>query len=564
LVKQPNVRQRARRRVFCALVTLTLTFLGCGAADERVSGAGGSSVAEATQAISEPVGLSELDVYADSIVSSAIGGDPEARASLSDLLLGTAVLPKAAVRRALVRPSAERNARAQHFAQEVGSSDLRLRQSAIVALGVLGVRTEAEPALLAALDDSEPGIRLAALDAVEALARAGGLSGDAGPQLIRGLNAGTDSEGRARCAAALGDLAQTSPETLSSAVDALAAHLDSDDPTVQIECAAALGRIGGPASSAAISLAGQLGHRNDRVALAAAQALGSMTVPRADRAAVVEAYGAVLRAKPSPLLAKKIIPQLAALSVPSSQARSLLAEVQKSSDPLVRDLAAEASASAPSGDSIDRGVGSLAPSSGVPADPRSNTAWLDAVRVPLYGEATLSELWGALDHGVWVGPTESVSVGLSDLRGVELVGGHLGLVVVEEREGALRVSGLSGVEGENLWVRRSDLASQGLEYTAWSEFLLEPPTPLAFVGEGESPRLWSRPDRTSDSVELTGSHDIEPLEISGDWMRVRVTQPSTFCEGEDSSASAEASTSEAWIVWRDESGPRVWFAARGC
>ena len=55
---------------------------------------------------------------------------------------------------------------------------------------------------------------------------------------------------------------------------------------------------------------------------------------------------------------------------------------------------------------------------------------------------------------------------------------------------------------------------------------------------------------------------LERLEVRGDWMRVRVTRPSTYCVEE---ASVQPRVEEGWIRWRDgEMGPWVWYFTRGC
>ncbi len=54
---------------------------------------------------------------------------------------------------------------------------------------------------------------------------------------------------------------------------------------------------------------------------------------------------------------------------------------------------------------------------------------------------------------------------------------------------------------------------------------------------------------------------IQVLEIDGDWMRVSVQTPRTWCGDEDVDVSVE----EGWIKWRDEQkGPWIWWYTRGC
>ncbi|MEN8376059.1 MAG: hypothetical protein ABFS34_11475 [Gemmatimonadota bacterium] len=57
--------------------------------------------------------------------------------------------------------------------------------------------------------------------------------------------------------------------------------------------------------------------------------------------------------------------------------------------------------------------------------------------------------------------------------------------------------------------------------------------------------------------------DITVLELAGDWMRVSVQNPSTWCLGEDAPEGVEVA--EGWIKWRDdEKGPWIWWYTRGC
>ncbi|CAN5844190.1 hypothetical protein BH20GEM1_BH20GEM1_09960 [soil metagenome] len=56
--------------------------------------------------------------------------------------------------------------------------------------------------------------------------------------------------------------------------------------------------------------------------------------------------------------------------------------------------------------------------------------------------------------------------------------------------------------------------------------------------------------------------ELQPLEIRGDWMRVRANSPPVYCaEPPPTRGLAE----EGWIRWRDdETGPWVWWFTRGC
>ena len=56
--------------------------------------------------------------------------------------------------------------------------------------------------------------------------------------------------------------------------------------------------------------------------------------------------------------------------------------------------------------------------------------------------------------------------------------------------------------------------------------------------------------------------ELAPLEIRGDWMRVRATSPPLYCADPPPN---RALVEEGWIRWRDDAiGPWVWWYTRGC
>ncbi|HUF89852.1 MAG TPA: hypothetical protein VMR66_07715 [Gemmatimonadota bacterium] len=72
------------------------------------------------------------------------------------------------------------------------------------------------------------------------------------------------------------------------------------------------------------------------------------------------------------------------------------------------------------------------------------------------------------------------------------------------------------------------------------------------------------PDRALRSLIRGSDRDamLDPLEVRGDWMRVRLTRPSTYCVFEP---PPNVRVEEGWIRWRDgEMGPWVWTFTRGC
>ena len=84
--------------------------------------------------------------------------------------------------------------------------------------------------------------------------------------------------------------------------------------------------------------------------------------------------------------------------------------------------------------------------------------------------------------------------------------------------------------------------------------------------------LW--PMTTSESIrhlQELGLSDVELTphgyimyvqEVKGDWMRVRLDVPSSYCA---SKKDPEPRSWEGWIRYLDDDGhPLVWFYARGC
>lgn len=111
-----------------------------------------------------------------------------------------------------------------------------------------------------------------------------------------------------------------------------------------------------------------------------------------------------------------------------------------------------------------------------------------------------------------------------------------------------------------------DLGDDPVSVTTWEERLTsELISPLFFRDEvphilRAQPRADS--ERFRSVPASPAEYHLEPLEIRGDWMRVRVVQPSDYC-----TVPVDATTrrSEGWVRWRDDDiGPWLWYYTRGC
>jgi hypothetical protein len=118
------------------------------------------------------------------------------------------------------------------------------------------------------------------------------------------------------------------------------------------------------------------------------------------------------------------------------------------------------------------------------------------------------------------------------------------------------------------WVHRCHLenATPRLEYEPWEKFFaggnLSPlyfrswtPHALREAPSGSAPVVRRIPADPND-------YGIQPLEFKGDWARVRVSIPSTYCADPK---PRRAAVREGWIRWRSrERGPSIWYYTRGC
>lgn len=147
---------------------------------------------------------------------------------------------------------------------------------------------------------------------------------------------------------------------------------------------------------------------------------------------------------------------------------------------------------------------------------------------------------------------------------------ELGLPIDSLRPGGewVRVIyGFAGVEPKRGWVRRTEGQTQVM---IWAEALLSNGQPLFFAGPDKGVVFYDRPAGDRVALELvrgekpshsTFDYRLEPLEVEGRWMKVRVVTPDATCESD----SGETKESIVWIEYLDERGrPRVWYYARGC
>ena len=213
------------------------------------------------------------------------------------------------------------------------------------------------------------------------------------------------------------------------------------------------------------------------------------------------------------------------------------------------------------------GVGYLAPAPDGVND-LSGFEWLRNVIVPVYDGPDAPVVawlargwvarrraprwsWGEWTVGGWIG-TSSEGTALP--------------VLVLRDDGRLRFRYAPPTTGDDgtVWTHRSHLAvgDVTLAVTRWEDHFLHQDVPTYFRGLGRHPLRGARGDTSAVLAWLEGrvgtvpEYSVAPLEIDGDWMRVRVQWPGQWC------GTAPQRTAEGWIRWRrPDTGPMV--AIRG-
>lgn len=92
-------------------------------------------------------------------------------------------------------------------------------------------------------------------------------------------------------------------------------------------------------------------------------------------------------------------------------------------------------------------------------------------------------------------------------------------------------------------------------------FFLRGEQSIVFFDRLDGERLQLELERSSIGSDPAFDYRLEPLEVDGRWMRVRVVTPNVPC----SPVQVEPRERVVWIEYLDERGrPRVWYATRGC
>ncbi|HEY9888256.1 MAG TPA: hypothetical protein V6D02_07625 [Candidatus Obscuribacterales bacterium] len=217
----------------------------------------------------------------------------------------------------------------------------------------------------------------------------------------------------------------------------------------------------------------------------------------------------------------------------------------------------------------DLGVGHLRPrdlsfldAADWPDSPYLGANWLQAAAVPIYIEPNGIH-WGWLMSG-WLIPNGQPAIALGTDATFSMLHTYYALYsfpVTQMREDGwfqfqYTSAGSAWAHVDHLNLGRIDLTVE-----TWEERFLAVGW-VEFRRHGLSQPLREAPDDAGNSiVNLIGPNSIiEPLAFTGDWMQVRVTQPTDGCI-----SLPGAATQEGWMRWRNaENQSLVWYPPQGC
>jgi hypothetical protein len=209
----------------------------------------------------------------------------------------------------------------------------------------------------------------------------------------------------------------------------------------------------------------------------------------------------------------------------------------------------------------DIGVGHLRPSASDTPEELSGASWLRGVVLPIYPSPE-NDHWGWLING-WLIPNGAEPLAIGRDAAFSMVQTEPGIYTFPVLE--IRPDGWFSFQYTSAgvaWAHTShlDLGTTPLTLETW-EASMQDAVQLQFRRPGLSQPMRLAPSGTAPLQALVGPNSImKPLEIEGDWLRVRVIQPARGC-----TPLPGASTAEGWVRWRNEADmPLVWFSASGC
>lgn len=200
--------------------------------------------------------------------------------------------------------------------------------------------------------------------------------------------------------------------------------------------------------------------------------------------------------------------------------------------------------------------------------------WHQAIRLPLYAGPNGKQV-GWLANGWRIALSNGgTTIEPLDTHGMIETGyetpSFIALQVQDDGWMQIRVDVEKEGHDGTAWLHRCHLMAgdNPLVFEPWGQrFMVSEVAGALFFRDRDRHILRSGPGAAHARVgaapeQLADNYHLEPVEVDGPWMRVRVKEPSDFC-GEP--AAGDAPPAEGWIQWwSEEQGPWVWYHTRGC
>ncbi|MEO1068008.1 MAG: hypothetical protein AAFW95_02665, partial [Cyanobacteria bacterium J06638_6] len=194
-------------------------------------------------------------------------------------------------------------------------------------------------------------------------------------------------------------------------------------------------------------------------------------------------------------------------------------------------------------------------------DISSGANWLRDIALPVYPSPE-GDPWGWIING-WLIPNSSTPLAIGRDAAFSMV--RTGQEVYTFPVLELRSDGwfrFQYTPAGAAWahVTHLDLGTVPLVIEQW-DVSMKDAARVEFRRPGLSQPMRLEPRSTAPLQALVGPNSIiQPLDLDGDWLRVRVIQPAQDCMPLPGS-----STAEGWVRWRNEADkPLVWFSNRSC
>ncbi|MBW4463558.1 MAG: hypothetical protein KME47_25450 [Nodosilinea sp. WJT8-NPBG4] len=230
-------------------------------------------------------------------------------------------------------------------------------------------------------------------------------------------------------------------------------------------------------------------------------------------------------------------------------------------DPIIPDATGIIGLTPASNDDV--GVGHLRPVnlSTDATDALSGAGWLRDVALPIYPSPD-SAHWGWLING-WLVPNDAEPLAIGRDAAFSMVQTEQQIYTFPVLE--IRPDGwfrFQYTAAGAAWAHTShlELGTVPLTVETW-ESSMQDASRIEFRRPGLAQPMRLTPSGTAPLQALVGSNSIiQPLELEGDWLRVRVTQPAQGC-----TPLPGSSVSEGWVRWRSDAKiPLIWFSSTDC